>query len=365
MISYFNKDNLVIKTNAAVKIGNSLFFSHSMMNALMQINLASNMVVFVTEFPNVTETEFLHLDALEQNGKIYFVPNKAGCVHVYNSKTNKINIINIPNIRISGAVKCGVFIWLIPHSTDDSLMIINTETDEMHMNKDWNEVWKIQEIYDSNGIIDDFDNVIMVPYGRDYYYKLNKKKFLLHKITLPFECKLRAGMKKNGKMVLSLSDSNDLIVCNQDGSTHKIEDDLFLRSQEQFFTYAIEKDEEEFIVMPQGEQMIVQLNYNAKCYSEGSIINIHNDDWRMPYKRVVKDNLTQLYLPYYADEIMVFCENEDKPKFIDCIKVIGDSTVLANVDKKATRKRIKQLLGEKNIVTESRTLAIEDFIKCL
>lgn len=127
--------------NAAVQMGEYLYYSAKDTNGLFRADLSTGKSEFITMFDTENETD-IHIHAFSVNDEIWFIPSFWGDkIAVFNTESLNIKYIDIPETKtkkITAAngylflklIRKGDFVWLVP-GVYDAFLCLNLNNREL------------------------------------------------------------------------------------------------------------------------------------------------------------------------------------------------------------------------------------------
>ena len=123
-----------IAFNAAVIVDDILYYSDYRINALMMIDLMSNSVHYLGEFPNEAGEKNIHKACIKNNNYLYFIPSCGQNIHIYDLANEELTYKKITKNNPGEACFAGGFIkddelWVLPWNINQDIIIWNFNTD--------------------------------------------------------------------------------------------------------------------------------------------------------------------------------------------------------------------------------------------
>lgn len=138
-------------------IGDTLYYSDDIINALCRVDLISHQATFVKPFPN--EKSIIrnqHIKCLEHQKKLYFIPNSGNYIHILDLYSEEIEYIKVPKqvegkFAISGACFVDDVLWIFPANKNQSMITLNVVDQSVEQKGNFE---KIIENYKKEGVQD-------------------------------------------------------------------------------------------------------------------------------------------------------------------------------------------------------------------
>lgn len=163
----------LIKFSCGVSVKNTIYASALYNNGLYRIDKQTGNAQLITEFMNsdLVDTE-LHSGSFLIKDRIYFIPQKADCINVYEINSNRQYTIRSDNEKFDCEYKgivIGAKIYLIPIVHNRDILCLDTENDKIEVFLPYK---KLKEIFLETGMtltfirIANYENkIILVQYG--------------------------------------------------------------------------------------------------------------------------------------------------------------------------------------------------------
>lgn len=138
---------IYLSSEAYVKDEKYIWFSNITFNGLFRLNLCTKQVEFIDIFrESAIEKEELHAAAYKEEGELIFVPAKDNKIMVYNIRTQRQTVINIPEVHnkkgfLANAYREENVIYLFPTASSDDVWCFDIKSKNIIKDVKLSKIW--------------------------------------------------------------------------------------------------------------------------------------------------------------------------------------------------------------------------------
>lgn len=359
----------IISVRDACCIKNKIYFSNSCFNSLLYFDLIDYKIHFVGQFQSEDNIEQLHCNVFQEDEQLYFIPYKGSYISIYDLETDSLSTILLCNsekekINPIKALKINGEIWMFPHNTSSEVIVFDINRRTLKTLEEWNRFrHENDEVFDFRGIVKFHNDIILVPYGRNYFFSWSMRDGLISKVELPKELKFRAVMSYKEKIIFTLSNSDDLILYDFE-RTERIVCDLKETDEGvEHYTYTMPIAGDLICIMSSQFDEILFVDLKTNTILKDNSINVRWGDKIPPYISCVGQNSGLLYLPYSADSIMIVPEGKTA-SFYKCeFENDGIGEFLTGLYLDARGQKLLDVLRKNDGIINELDLSIQDLFQ--
>lgn len=286
-------------------------------NALLSIDLHTGEMNLVSTFPNAGYlTSALYRDSVVVNDKIYFIPDRANNIAVYNVSMNSFEIIQLPENEEGktgyDAVLYGKNIYLIPFQLKYGIMVYDIERKIFECKNELNEKISVamrgglgQDVYRAIRI----DDIAVLPMmNTEICLEINMRTDEIVLRRLEKE-RVKGVIPGNDQYWIFVENGEHIYICNRNNLQQ------LKNSVKQFFFPVLEVNQNLIMLDKEKRKLVI---YNKNTIAELNIENANKIGIQIPRNVLFfrEANVSGQKVLYSVNMNGIIVSEDDKTRFV-------------------------------------------------